>query len=170
MKLLIAIYYLIISKLPHSRYVKLSNTIRVWYCSKILKIMPFDNNSKFENGIYISDSKNVRIGKYCRINENVFIQGSVKIGNYVMIAPNVTIHSSTHIYDDTSHPMVLNGLTNAKIVNIEDDVWIGRNSIILPGIRISKGSIIGANSVVNRDVEEYSIYGGVPAKLIKKRK
>ncbi|WP_226789267.1 acyltransferase [Polaribacter reichenbachii] len=132
--------------------------------------MDFDKNSKLEYGVYLSDAKNIKIGKYCRINENVFIQGDVKIGDYVMIAPNVAIHSSTHIYKSIEVPMVLNGLTDNKRVLIEDDVWIGRNVIVLPGIRIGKGSIIGANSVVNRDIEEYSIYGGVPAKFIKKRK
>jgi maltose O-acetyltransferase len=49
-------------------------------------------------------------------------------------------------------------------------VWIGRNAIIMPGVRIGKGSIVGAGAVVTRDVEPYSIVGGVPAKLIRKRK
>lgn len=171
MKFFIAIYYLIISKLPHSRFLKISNTIRLWYCSKILNIIKYDKNSKFENNIYISDGTKLEIGKFCRINEHVFLQGLIKIGNYVMIAPYVTIHSSTHIYsEDTAQPMVLNGLTEDKLVTIEDDVWIGRNVVILPGITIGRGSIIGANSVVTKNIEEYSIYGGVPAKLIKKRK
>ena len=142
----------------------------MWYCSKILKIISYDNNSKFENNIYISDAKNILIGKHCRINEHVFLQGSVQIGDYVMIAPYVTIHSSTHVYNDIHTPMVLGGLTEANTVIIDDDVWIGKNVVVLPGVKIGKGSIIGANSVVTKDVDEYSIYGGVPAKLIKKRK
>lgn len=170
MKVFLAIYYLFISKLPHSRYLKLSNLLRVWYCSRFLKVMKFDKNSKLEYGVYLSDAKGIRIGKCCRINENVFIQGEVVMGDYVMIAPNVAIHSSTHIYKSIENPMVLNGLTENKCVFIGDDVWIGRNSVVLPGIKIGKGSIIGANSLVNKDVEEYSIYGGVPAKFIKKRK
>ena len=169
MNFFIILYYLIISKLPHSRYIGVSNQIRVWYCSKILKILEYDSNSKFETDIYISDGTKLRIGKYCRINENVFFQGDVIIGNYVMIAPNVTIHSSTHIYDSIENPMVLNGLSNNNTVIIEDDVWIGRNVVVLPGIKIGKGSIVGANSVVTKDIEPYSIYGGVPAKLIRKR-
>lgn len=169
MKITLIIYYIFISKLPHSRFLIFSNIVRVWYCSKILKIMPFDTNSKLEYGVYLSDTRNIRIGKHCRINENVFLQGTVEIGNYVMIAPCVAIYSSTHIYDSIEVPMVLNGLSENKCVIIEDDVWIGRNCVILPGVKIGKGSIIGANSVVNKDIEEYSIYGGVPAKLIKKR-
>ena len=52
----------------------------------------------------------------------------------------------------------------------EDDVWLGRNAIVMPGIKIGRGSIIGAGSVVTKDVEPFSVMGGVPATLIKKRK
>jgi len=55
-------------------------------------------------------------------------------------------------------------------VIIEDDVWLGRNAIVMPGIKIGRGSIIGAGSVVTKDVEPFSVMGGVPATLIKKRK
>lgn len=164
------LYYLIISKLPHSRYSSFFNKIRVLYISKILKICPYDLNTKFENNIYISDAKEITIGKHVRINENVFLQGKISIGDFVMIAPNVAIHSSTHIYDSTDVPMVTMGLSKKRKVIIEDDVWIGRNALILPGIKIGKGSIIGANSVVTKHIEQYSIVGGVPAKLIGNRK
>lgn len=137
--------------------------------SKVLKIIPFDKNSKFEYGIYISDARNLRIGKHVRINENVFLQGRINIGDYVMIAPNVAIYTKTHNYNDINTPMVLSGETDTQEVIIEDDVWIGINSVILPGVTIGKGTIIGANSLVNKDVEPYSIMGGIPARLIKKR-
>nr|WP_319502288.1 acyltransferase [uncultured Draconibacterium sp.] len=169
-KIKLITYYLIISKLPHSRLLGTSNKLRVWYLSKILHICPFDPNTKIENNIYISDGKELKIGNYCRINEDVFLQGSVQIGNFVMIAPNVTIHSSTHNYENTEIPMVKQGLSDNKKVIIEDDVWIGRNVVILPGLRIGQGSIVAANAVVNKNVEPYSVIGGVPAKLIKKRK
>jgi maltose O-acetyltransferase len=131
--------------------------------------MPFDNNSKFESRIYISDAKNIKIGSHCRINENVFLQGKISIGNFVMIAPNVSIYTKTHIYDNINLPMVKSGETETLDVSIGNDVWIGLNSTILPGISIGEGSIIAAHSLVNKDVEPYSIVGGVPAKLIKKR-
>lgn len=164
------IYYLFISKLPHSRFISFSNLIRMFYIAKVLKIAEFDKNSKFENNIYISDAKEIKIGKYVRINENVFLQGCISIGNHVMIAPNVAIHSSTHFYKSTDKPMVTYGLTERKKVILEDDVWIGRNVVILPGIKIGAGVIVGANSVVTKDIEPYSIVGGVPAKFIRKRK
>lgn len=168
-KLKLIIYYLIIQYLPHSRLTSVGNKIRMWYVSKVLGIMPLDNNSKFETNIYISDAKNIKIGSYCRINENVFLQGKISIGNFVMIAPNVSIYTKTHIYDNTDVPMVKSGETETQQVSIGDDVWVGLNSTILPGISIGEGSIIAAHSLVNKDVEPYSIVGGVPAKLIKKR-
>ncbi len=169
LKLKLIIYYLIIKNLPHSRLLGLSNKLRMFYMAKVLNVIPYDKNSKFEYGIYISDTRNLKIGNHVRINENVFLQGSISIGNYVMIAPNVAIYSKTHNYHDINTPMVLSGETEMKEVIIEDDVWIGINSVILPGVKIGEGSIIGANSFVNKDVEPYSIMGGIPARLIKKR-
>ncbi len=169
-KIKLIIYYLLVSKLPHSRLIKFSNRIRMWYVSKVLRLMPFDKNSKFEYNVYLSNAKNVRFGKYVRINENVFLQGEVSIGNYVMIAPNVSVYSNTHVYDDINVPMVTCGTSITKEVVIEDDVWIGKGVVILPGVTIKKGAIVGANSVVTKDVNSYTIVGGVPARLIKERK
>jgi maltose O-acetyltransferase len=168
-KLLLVVYYLFIAKLPNSAYLEMSNKIRVFYLSKVLIIMKYDKESIFENDIYISDIKNLSIGRHCHINQNVFIQGAT-IGNYVMIAPNVAILNSTHNYDRTDIPMILQGERKKLNPIIEDDVWIGRNAIIMPGIRIQKGSIVGAGAVVVKDVPSYSVVGGVPARILRMRK
>ncbi len=168
-KLKLFIYYLIIKNLPHSRFLFFFNKIRVWYLSKVLKIMEYDKSSYFENNIYIGSARKLRIGKTVQINENVVLQ-NVTIGNYVMIAPNVAIMSLSHNFSNTSIPMVLQGNSKEKEVVIEDDVWLGRNVIILPGVTIGKGSIVAAGAVVSKDVRPYSIVGGVPARLIKMRK
>jgi maltose O-acetyltransferase len=65
--------------------------------------------------------------------------------------------------------MILQGELKNFLPNIEDDVWIGRNAVILPGVTIGRGSIVGAGAIVNKDVIPYSIVGGVPARLIKMR-
>lgn len=130
--------------------------------------MPFDNNSIFEDGIYISDCSNLKIGKFCHINENVFIQGA-NIGSHVMIAPNVAILNESHEHENLAIPMIMQPTTGKSNPLIGNDVWIGRNAIILPGVIIGEGSIIGAAAVVTRDVPPYSIVGGVPAKIIKTR-
>lgn len=169
-KLKLILYYLIIQKLPHSRLFSGFNTIRLWYTAKILKVISYDKNSKFENGIYISDAKYLKIGKFVRINENVFLQGKITIGDYALIAPNVAIYTQAHIHDNVSTPVVKQGSVTQKGVVLKDNVWLGRNVVVLPGITIGEGAIVGANSVVTKDVLPFTIVGGVPAKLIRERK
>jgi maltose O-acetyltransferase len=168
-RLKLVLYYALIQHLPHSRLSSLSNRIRVWYLSHVLGVMPDDCNSKFEPCVYISDARRLRVGRHVRINENAFLQGAIVIGDFVMIAPKVSIYTRTHRHEDAGRPMVLAGETETRPVTIEDDVWIGINAVVLPGITIGRGSIVGANSLVNKNVEPYSIVGGVPARLIRRR-
>jgi acetyltransferase-like isoleucine patch superfamily enzyme len=143
--------------------------MRVWYVSKVLKFMPYGKKSFVENNVYFSNGKYLKIGTGCQINENVFIQGA-HIGNNVMIAPNVSILSTSHNYGAIEISMVNQGETKPNPPIIEDNVWLGRNAVVMPGIIIGTGSIIGAGAVVTKDVAPFSIMGGVPAKLIKSRK
>lgn len=113
----------------------------------------------------------VRIGDNCRVNSNVIIgggHGKIHIGINVLIGANVMLRCSDHRFESISRPIRLQGHKSGEI-RIEDDVWIGANSVILKNVRIGSGSIIAAGSVVTKDVPEFSIYGGCPAKLIKER-
>ena len=94
--------------------------------------------------------------------------GSILIGDDIIIAQNVVLRSSNHCFTHLSIPIRYQGHDPGFIV-IEDDVWIGANSVILPNVKIGADSIIGAGSVVTKDIPSHSIYGGVPAKLIKLR-
>ena len=123
----------------------------------------------FEHDIFIGGPGRVKFGKSCQINQNTFIE-EADIGNFVMIAPNVAIISSMHNYDRTDIPMMFQGVVTSKKVTIEDDVWLGRNVVVMPGVKIGKGSIVAAGAVVTKNVPEYKIVGGVPAKIIKDRK
>jgi len=167
-KLSLALYYLIISHLPNTKYVKFFNKFRVWYASRVLKVMDYHDQSILENEVYLSDCKNVKIGLHCHINERAFIQGA-SIGNYVMIAPDVAILNESHTYSNPDTPMILQPTTEKRNPQISDDVWIGRNAVILPGVTIGKGSIVGAGAVVTKDVPSGAIVGGVPARIIKMR-
>jgi len=95
--------------------------------------------------------------------------GGVTIGKYVMMGPHCTIYTRNHAFDRLDIPMCEQGFQEYKRVTIGDDVWIGGHVIILPGITIGKGAIIGAGSVVTRDVPDYAVVGGNPAKTIKFR-
>ena len=144
-----------------------------WPISK--KIKQFSGKlmfSKCGNGIdlgrKIQFSSNVSIGDNSSLGDNSYINGSLIIGNDVMIAANCAFIARNHEYARTDIPMNKQG-NKEKVIVIEDDVWIGYGSIIMPGVKIGKGSIIAAGSVVTKDVDPYYIVGGVPAKIIKKR-
>lgn len=87
-----------------------------------------------------------------------------------MMGPDVMIFTSNHETSRTDTPMRLQGTAKIKPVTIGDDVWIGARVIILPGVTIGQGAILAANAVVTKDVPEYAVVGGNPAKLIKFRK
>ena len=87
-----------------------------------------------------------------------------------MMILEVLIDTKNNNFADISVPMVKQGYQETKQVIIEDDVWIGARSVILPGVKIGTGSIIAVGSVVTKDVEPFSIVAGVPAKLVNKRK
>lgn len=118
---------------------------------------------KLGEGLIIGD--NVGISQYCFIA----VRGNIKIGANTIIGPSVSIFAENHKYDKLDIPVVLQGEIRADI-NIGDDVWIGNGSSILCGVNIGSHSIIAAGSIINRDVPEYAIVGGVPAKILKMRK
>lgn len=94
--------------------------------------------------------------------------GYIEIGDNVMLGPRVGLFAENHIYDDIYKPIKDQGV-DRKFIKIEDDCWIGTNSVVLAGVTIGRGSVIAAGSVVTKDVAPYSVMGGVPAKLIKSR-
>lgn len=125
----------------------------------------------FMRGSRVLSPKNVSIGHHVVVGRGTLLsgQGSLTIGNYVNIGPNVAIHTTNHRFADYDRPMALQGATIPRPVVIEDDVWLGVNAVVLPGNRIGRGAIVGANAVVTHDVEPFAIVGGVPARLIRYR-
>jgi serine acetyltransferase len=128
-------------------------------------------NSELLQGVLIMTyGGTIEIGSVCSINPYTILygHGNLKIGNNVLIAAHTVIIPANHVFTDVNTPINLQGLTT-KGITIEDDVWIGAGCKILDGITIGKGAIIAAGAVVNKDVEPYTIVGGVPAKELKKR-
>ena len=123
-----------------------------------------------ENVLVITYGGNIKIGERCSINSGTIIygHGGVNIGNDVLIAGGCMIIPNSHNFNDINKPIALQGNTSKGII-IEDDVWIGHGCSILDGVTIKKGAIIGAGSVVRKDVESYSIVAGIPAKIVGKR-
>lgn len=167
-KIKLIIYYYIIKKLPNTRIFPLSRKIRVYYTSKVLKITLGGDKAFFEDNIYIGNCNNLFIGKNCQINENVFLQ-SVKIGDNSLIAPNVSILSKSHEYIRNDTPIIDQGDKDDKPVIIGSNCWIGRSVIILPGVKIGDNSIIGAGSIVTKNIAANVVAAGNPCKTIKSR-
>lgn len=118
----------------------------------------------FGTGKVISLMDNSGIGIRCRI------RGPLKIGKDVMMGPEVIILGGGHKYDRTDIPMRLQGAPDTIETIIGNDVWIGTRAIIMPGVRIGNGVIIGAGAVVTKDIPDYAIVGGIPARILKYRK
>ena len=115
-------------------------------------------------------SCDLSLGDRSGLGINCSIPPEVTIGNDVMMGPECMMFTSNHASADLTIPMNRQGFDAPRPIVIEDDVWIGARVTILPGVRVGRGSIIGAGSVVTHDVAPYSIVGGNPARLIRSRK
>lgn len=125
---------------------------------------------------------NVEIGRFVSINgPGTRISSKVNkifIGSFTSIGSNVIIQEDYHRFDKISTYFMNQNIFTNSIENdifskgpiiIEEDVWIGSNSVVLSGVKIGRGSIIGAGSIVTKDVPKYSVVAGNPAKILKKR-
>ena len=108
----------------------------------------------------------VVIGDYTRIGLHCTVIGPVTIGNHVNLAQGITVSALNHNFDDTRLRIDEQGVNTSEIV-IDDDVWIGANAVITAGVHIGRHSVVAAGAVVTKDVPEYSVVGGVPAKVIR---
>ena len=147
----------------------LSSIIRRFLCKKIFLRM--GENVIIEHGAYFGRGDRIEIGNNSGIGINSYIYGNTKIGNDVMMGPNVRFQGSKHITSRVDIPMRIQGIDHSlDVVIIEDDVWIGRDVLILGSKTIRTGSIIAARCVLTKNFPEYSVVGGNPSKLIKSRK
>jgi acetyltransferase-like isoleucine patch superfamily enzyme len=121
-----------------------------------------------------SDMGAIRIADGTGVNDRARLYGSVSIGRYCAIGPNLMASSGTHVFN-SPEPFRLIGEQEARFpapdrpVVIEDDCWIGINVVIRPGVTIGRGAVVGANSVVTRDVEPYTVVAGSPARKVRER-
>lgn len=123
-----------------------------------------------ERGAYFGRGSEVRVGNRSGIGVNCQLHGPVTIGDDVMMGPDVSIYAFNHAFEDLVRPMLEQGHTDPSPVVIGDDVWIGKGAMILAGVRVGSHAIIGAGAVVTRDVPDYKIFGGNPAREIGDRR
>lgn len=131
---------------------------------KINKLMQhrLPNNSQISTPVYIDRANCITIGQNVFINYgfHCVARGLIEIQDNVMIAPNVTILTTNHDYNNRS-------ILFCKKVTIKKNAWLGSGCIILPGVTVGENSVIGAGSVVSKDVPDNCVFAGNPAKLIK---
>ena len=122
-------------------------------------------------GVLRELGESFEIGENVGIAANAFIavRGKLKIGNDTIFGPGVSIHTENHNFNEVDKPIRLQGATR-KGVEIGEDCWIGSKVVILDGVKIGSHVIVAAGAVVNKDVPDYAIVGGVPAKVIRMRK
>lgn len=148
--------------------------------------------ARFETGLTFVAMRNIsiasgaRIGKRCfmtadkgllEVDENCAIapcvnigadNGIVKLGKFCAIGPGTVIRAANHRFDKLDRPICRQGHLSGKVV-IENDVWIGANCVITPDVVIGEGAIVGAGAVVTKNVEAWTIVGGVPARFLARR-
>lgn len=142
--------------------------IRRWLCRPLFAHC--GENVNIESGAIFGRGENVRIGDNSDIGINCQIWGTVSIGNDSFMGPEVVIRTTNHNFWQTNLPIRLQGSEKEAPVKIGNDVWIGQRAIILPGINIGNHAIIGAGSVVTKNIEPWAIVGGNPARIIRMRK
>ena len=168
-KIFTVIYYFFARFLPHktSFYSLGTDKIRSYVASKMFKSC--GKKVIVGRGASIGSGATIEIGSHSGIGRNCYIN-NVVIGSYVMMGQDVLIFPSNHNFSDLVTPMSKQGAGEIRTLQIEDDVWIGSRAIILASVnKISKGAIVAAGSVLTKDVPEYAIVGGNPAKVIKYR-
>jgi lipopolysaccharide O-acetyltransferase len=92
---------------------------------------------------------------------------SLRLGRGVLFARNVYVSDHMHSYEETDQPVQEQGITRVAPVIIADGAWLGQNVVVGPGVRIGRGAVIGANSVVLQDVPDFSVAVGAPARVVR---
>lgn len=167
--MLIIVYEFVAKKMPFS-YSKF-NFGQLLLRRFILKQLSVKvgKNVNLDRNVDIINWDNVSIGNNSGLGMNSRI-GSVEIGNNVMMGPDCLLLTRNHNFSKIEIPMCEQGYKGDKMIKIGNDVWIGQRVIILPGITVGDHVIIGAGSVVTKDIVDYAIVAGNPAKLIRIRR
>jgi len=155
------------------------------FCGKDVRLYPLckmiraknaelDNNCQLMDFVFIDAGKSLKIGKYSTLTWYCLIEGGANtyIGDRVFLGPGTKVLTSTYklngYYAIEHIPEECRG-TDYGDITIKDDAYIGANCTILPGVTIGEGAVVGANALVNKDLEPWGIYVGSPCKRIGER-
>jgi maltose O-acetyltransferase len=128
-------------------------------------------DASIQQGFRVTMPEHVRIGAHCNFGQHTFITGGggVTIGDWVGFGPDVKVWSVNHRFDDPDTPWQLQGWEYKPVV-IEDDVWLGANVFVMPGVTIGRGAIVSAGTVLNKSVPAFAVVAGNPGRVVGWRK
>ncbi len=145
----------------------------VWLRARLMRFFfkSLGRNTVLQVGLRVTNPENVSIGSNCNLARGVFITGGggVTIGDWVGFGPDTKIWSVNHRFEDPDTPWLLQGWEKKPVV-IEDDVWLGANVFVMPGVTIGRGAIVSAGAVVNKSIPPYALVAGNPARVVGWRK
>lgn len=118
---------------------------------------------------YFGSGGEIELGDRSQIGQRSRIDHDTRFGNDVVMGPDVVIMSSAHAFEDPDIPINLQGAKPRQPVVIGNDVWLGTRVIVLPGVTIGDGAVVGAGSVVTREIPPNAIAAGVPARVLRYR-
>lgn len=168
--LCLCLYYGFATYLPdsYSGYIgKFCNAIRVFLCKRIFK--KCGNIRTINRKVNFGSGRNIEMGDYSGIGANTQIPSDTIIGKNVVLSRNCFVLHRNHRYERTDIPINDQGYKQNLQTVIEDDCWIGMNTLFTPGRHVHKGTIVAMGSVLTKNFPEYSVVGGNPAKFIKSR-
>lgn len=145
-----------------------------WLCKK--KFGKFGDSAEFRPFSYAACTSRIFIGNNVVIRPGSMLfadyetNGRIFIDDDVLIGAGVHFYVNNHCYENQTIPISYQGYYPSKKIRIKRGAWIGANCVILPGVTIGENAVVGAGSVVTKDVEAFSIVGGVPAKKIKNQR
>lgn len=141
-------------------------------CQKKFKF--FGERAEFRPGAYAIACSKISLGKNVIVRPTTMLfadprpnGAGITIEDDVLLGSGIHFYVSNHRYDDVNKPIFYQGHYDSKPILVKRGAWIGANAIILPGITVGENSVVGAGSIVTKDVNPHTIVGGNPARVIK---
>lgn len=144
-----------------------------WVRRKLLRhyLRSIGDDMVMHDRCWLTNPENISFGSHCNFAKGVFITGGggVTIGNYVGFGPDTKVWSVNHRFEDPDTPWQLQGYDKLPVV-IEDDVWLGADCFVMPGVTIGRGAILSAGTILMKSVPPFAIVAGNPGRVVGWRK
>ena len=169
-RIILLIYYLIAKRLPSQPFPGYKIGYAIRRCLGKFIFEECGENVIIKQDANFGKGIGLKIGDNSQIGERSYIGSYTTIGKDVIMGPEVLIWTIGHRFDRNDIPINQQGPTEIEPVFIGDDVWIGQRVIIMPGVKVGSHAVIGAGTIVTKDIHEWAVVAGVPAKVIRMRK